>query len=137
MSYEDTDREALLAGDKAIDYIIDGTVTGLPLEFRGMKVFGVIRALRENDEILHGDASALTPPQQERLNEIESDIDTSVAKGLQYYPFGHKHNKQLDSEDKRKRELRGNLSSWGTQGRRTVGKRSAHAGQILTRRPND
>jgi len=129
--YEDSNEQAHEAGQAAIRYIYEGEVDGLPLEFRGLKVFGAIKALRENDEHLHGETIALTEEQKTRLEEIESNIDRSVSKNLHYFPFGHNRDKSKDSHDLGAQERSGMLTSWGLQGRRSLHKRSHHGGEFI------
>lgn len=128
--YEHTDQEALQAGEAAMAYIHDGSVEGLPLEFRGVNVFGVIAALRQNDDVLHGETSDLTEDQQNRRDEIEADIDNSVDKNLQYYPFGHNRNVSYEGSSKEDAQRKGKQTSHGMQSRKTAGHRSSRGGEF-------
>lgn len=89
--YEHTDDSPELAetAECAMLYIMEGDNIHAIYDLRGLLVFGVIRALRENDELLYGSETPLTEEQQARLQEVEDQVDTAVEGERQYFPFGH------------------------------------------------
>ena len=131
MVYEESDERVERTHDAVMSYIRDGAVDGLPLEFRGLDFFAAVRALRENDDYLHSDEHSLEENQKMRLDEIEADLEQAYEKQLQYYPFGHVHNKSLAGMDKNARERAGQLTSWGVEARRGIGHRVSHAGELI------
>jgi hypothetical protein len=126
-TYEDSDEEADAAGEAAISYILLGQTEGLLLEFIGLKVFATISALRTHDEELHGSTSTLSPKQESRRDEIETDIDRSVAQDLHYYPFGHKRSKTDIGNDRDTSSLKGRGSTWNTKVRVGLSTMAKHA----------
>lgn len=91
--YEHTDSQVADAAKTAVDYVFVGGNFMKPFDMRGLVVFGVIGALRENDERLHGEDANLDDEQKARLAEVEGTIDAAVGERMQYYPFGEKQNK--------------------------------------------
>jgi hypothetical protein len=64
-----------------------------PFDIRGLVVFGVIGALRENDGQFYGEDAALDDEQMTRLAEVEGAVDAAVSEKMHYYPFGDEQNK--------------------------------------------
>jgi hypothetical protein len=87
--YENTDQEVQETATAAIDYIFGGESINEICDLKGLTVFGVIGALRENDERLYGPNSNLSPEEAARLKEVEAVVDSAVEDGMHYYPFGH------------------------------------------------
>jgi hypothetical protein len=95
VEYFETDEEVAETSECVIRYIVDGEELDQVFDLRGLAVFGVIQALRENDKIFHGDTAELSDEQRSRLREVESVVDTAVETNMHYYPFGDSHNKRL------------------------------------------
>ncbi len=98
--YEHSDKAVGETATSAISYILEGDQLHALFDLQGAVVFGVISALREEDDKLHGDGSTLTEKQKERLAEVEGVVDAAVEGGMQYYPCGDNQNKRnIDSRD--------------------------------------
>lgn len=92
--YQETDLEVQEVADAALSYIMTGDEIGRPYDLRGLGVFGVIGMLRENDELFQ---DGLTIDQEQRVAQIESDVDAAVRRNAQYYPFGHNDNARFSA----------------------------------------
>ncbi len=91
--YEHTDQEVNEATEATIEYIIDGDQMSAPFALRGIVVYAVIKALRENDELLYAEPPILDADQLVRRDEVEIQVDEAVEHDMQFYPFGHDRNK--------------------------------------------
>ena len=89
MNYLESDAEVAEAAASAIAYIFEGESINAPYDLRGLCVFGVIGALRENDEAFAG----LDDNQKQRLIQVETVVDKAVEARMHYYPFGHNADK--------------------------------------------
>ncbi|MDB5163591.1 MAG: hypothetical protein JWS12_208 [Candidatus Saccharibacteria bacterium] len=89
-TYTETDAEIEELQGATHEYIFGGDPLYEVCDLRGLGVYGVIRYLRQHDDLLHGLGSELTPEQKQRLEEVESEVDKAVAQARQFYPFGHK-----------------------------------------------
>lgn len=89
LQYEHTNEEAIKFGGSVLNYIIEGDPYEIPVDFLGVTVFGVIKTLRENDELLYGEERDLSFDQSDRLAEVEKKLEISITNDLHYYPFGH------------------------------------------------
>lgn len=99
-TYHETQEEVEETAAAAIRYIYEGETMDQPYDLRGLCVFGVIGALRLNDDALHGDDSKLTHDQRLRLVEVEDTVQTAVDSNMHYFPFGDNENKsRLDGSD--------------------------------------
>lgn len=87
--YKETAHDVVAVAEAALGYILIGDGVDRPYNLRGLGVYGVISMLREHDDILHGDESALDEDQRGRLDQIESDVDHAVKDDMHFYPFGH------------------------------------------------
>lgn len=93
-TYEHSDDQVAETAQAAIAYIFEGDPLNEVYDLQGLVVYGVIAALREQDEILHGERSTLNAEQQARLVEVETVVDEAVDSGMQFYPFGDYHNRR-------------------------------------------
>ncbi len=93
--YRETDHDVAAVAEAALGYIIIGDTVDRPYDLRGLGVYGVIGMLREHDDVLHGDESALDEDQRGRLQQVESDIDSAVVEGMHFYPFGHNNHEKF------------------------------------------
>lgn len=99
-TYEQSDEEVSETATAAIAYILEGDPLNEVYDLRGLTVFGVIGALRENDELFYGDDTSLSQEQRDRLTEVETVVDAAVTRDMHYYPFGDNLNKHgIDAMD--------------------------------------
>jgi hypothetical protein len=92
--YTNSDLEVEETSRASIEYILGGDPINSVYDLSGLLVFGVIKALREHDDLLYGPNASLTPEEITRLAEIEDAVDLAVEGGMHYYPFGDYQNKK-------------------------------------------
>lgn len=92
-TYHETPEEVAEAAEATIRYINEGDTMDQPFDLRGLTVFGIIEALRNHDEALHGENATLTLEQRARLEEVEDTVQLAVDNNMHYYPFGESQNK--------------------------------------------
>lgn len=128
-TYEHSDEQAEQIGKAAYDYILTGEEDGLPFDFRGLAFYGVVRCLRENYDALQ--SSEMSAEQSARLRLIEHELEQIQDKSLQFYPFGHDENRTDLGDSRIVREMRGEMTSWGSQGHSGRHSRGAHGGEVI------
>lgn len=119
-TYEDTDAKALQTGERVLEYILNGTWDKVPIELRGLRVFGVVCMMRTHPEYFDDPEASLDPSQHARFAELEASLEQSLAQNLHYYPFGHIAPGRYDTGHDRNREAK--KETWEKETRQRPGK---------------